>query len=135
MTISIYPLCLFGAPAAPLRLIGLSPFPPSSLTALPLKLAYLEPKKLPIPDPIPPIVLPISARGGGPPLTAGGGTVAGSGDVALSFSLRIRSASNLDEISLRTPSKALKMELEPVAMAEEPAVKADESASRVGASC
>lgn len=45
------------------------------------------------------------------------------------------SASNLEDISLLTPSKALKSDDEPAAMAVEPAVKAEDNTSRVGASC
>ena len=56
-----YPLCRFNvaAEADGVKLIGLNPTLGSS-AALPLKLATLDPKKLPIPDPIPPIVVRIS---------------------------------------------------------------------------
>jgi hypothetical protein len=98
---------------------------------VPLKLATLLPKKLPIPLPIPPNVARIS----------GGGLVAVEGDVIggsdASFSFRIRSASSLsfslDAMLVRAPSKALKSEDEPVANADDPAANALLSTSRVGA--
>jgi hypothetical protein len=98
---------------------------------VPLKLATLLPKKLPIPLPIPPNVARIS--GGG--LVAVAGDVIGDSDA--NFSFRIRSASslsfNLDAMFVRAPSKALKSEDEPVAKADEPAANALLSTSRVGA--
>lgn len=63
----------------------------------------------------------------------------GLADVGPPPSFRFRSASSrsfiLVAMSLRTPSKALKREVEPVAKAEEPAAKAEERTSRVGERC
>jgi hypothetical protein len=98
---------------------------------VPLKLATLLPKKLPIPLPIPPNVARIS--GGG--LVAVAGDVIGGSDA--NFSFRIRSASSLsfsfEAMLVRAPSKALKSEDEPVAKADEPAANALFNTSRVGA--
>jgi hypothetical protein len=98
---------------------------------VPLKLATLLPKKLPIPLPIPPKVARIS--GGG--LVAVVGDVIGGSDA--NFSFRMRSASSLsfsfEAMLVRAPSKALKSEDEPVAKADEPAANALFNTSRVGA--
>ena len=103
--------------------------------------AYLLPKKLPMPDPIPPSVLPMSAAVtpvcslAGVSVAAVTGVEGFSALSAFSFSLLSLSASIRALRSVRAVSNALKRLLEPVASAALPAVKADERASRVGASC
>lgn len=120
--------------AAPPPAPAAAPDPIPVEPEFPLKLATLEPKKLPIPLPIPPTVAEILANWGFPPfpLSVWEELADGEGEFgpapAACRSLRAFSAScNLVATSFRTPSNALKRE-------DDPAAIADDSASRVGAS-
>jgi hypothetical protein len=112
----------------PAKLIGRSPDFFSSFAGRWKELTLL-PKKLPIPEPMPPRVARMSTGTGAAGCSVAGGFEARSRSAAASRSLKRVLT------SVRTPSKALNKLEDPVARAEEIASRAGASFSSIWRSC